>query len=131
MRILSVCDVYMPKCRWYILCSGSIHVFMHFLWWIYSHPVAGSAPAPLWCRFAGRRSLVAVSLWGWLWSLLVHLSLLEVFIESILWSVTLGIGDLFYFKLGLRILLNSVLMLIQMMWKLLWCFEKFILLLRF
>ena len=41
------------------------------------------------------------------------------------------IGDLFYFKLGFRILLNSVLMLIQMTWKLLWCFEKSILLLHF
>ena len=68
-----------------VLLSGSIHVFMHFLCWVYSHPlVAGWAPTPLWCRFAGRRSLVAVSLWGWLWSLLVYLSLLEVFIESML-----------------------------------------------
>jgi len=38
--------------------------------------VAGWAPAPLWCKFAGRRSLVAMSLGGWLWSLLVYLSLL-------------------------------------------------------
>ena len=50
----------------------------------------------LWCRFVGRRSLVAVSLGGWLWSLLVYLSLLWVFIESMLWSVTVRIKDLFY-----------------------------------
>jgi len=48
------------------LLSESIHVFKHLLCWIYSHPlVVGWAPAPLWCKFAGRRSLVAVSLWGW------------------------------------------------------------------
>jgi len=45
------------------------------------------------------------------WSLLVCLSFLGIFIESMLWSVTLGIGDLFYFRLVFfRILLNSVLM---------------------
>jgi len=49
--------------------------------------VAGWAPTTLWCRFAGRRSLVAVSIWGWLWSLLVYLSLLGVFIEWKLWSI--------------------------------------------
>jgi len=38
-------------------------MIIHLLCWIYSHPlVAGWAPTPLWCRFAGRRSLVAVSL---------------------------------------------------------------------
>jgi len=48
-----------------VLLSESIHVFMHLLCWIYSHPlVAGWARAPLWCRFSGRRGLVAVSLWG-------------------------------------------------------------------
>jgi len=115
-----------------VLCPVLFIMIMHLLCWIYSHPlVAGWAPTPLWCRFARRRSLVAVSLWGWLWSLLVYLSLLGVFIESKLWSMTLGIGDLFYFRLGFRILLNSVLMLIQMMWKLLWCFEKSILLQHF
>jgi len=97
MWILSDCDAYTSKCNCCVLLSESINVFMHFLCWIYYHPlVAGWAPAPLWCRFAGRRSLVAVGLRGWLWSLLVYLSLLRVFIESMLWSVTLGIGDLFY-----------------------------------
>jgi len=111
MCILSNCDAYMSKCNWSVLLSGSIHVFMHFLCWVYSHPLVASwAPRPLWCRFAGRRSLVAVSLWGWLWSLLVYLSLLGILIDLMLWSVTLGIGDLFYFRLGFRILLNSVLM---------------------
>ena len=120
----------MSKCNCCVLISGSIHVIMHLLSWIYSHPLMTDwTPTPLWCRFAGRRSLVGVSLWGWLWCLLIYLSLLGVFIKSKLWSVTLGIGHLFYFRLGFRILLNSVLMLIQMMWKLLWCFEKFILLL--
>jgi len=58
---------------------------IRFLCWIYSHPlVTDWAYAPLWCRFAGRRSLVAVSLWGWRWSLLVYLLLLRVFIESML-----------------------------------------------
>ena len=75
-------------------------------------------------------SLVAVSLWGWLWSLLIYLKLLGVFTESMLWSVTRGIGDLFYFRLGFMNLLNSVSMLIQM-WQLLWCFEKCIPLRRF
>jgi len=57
----------MSKCNWCVLLSKSIHVFMHLLCWIYSHPlVTGWAPAPLWCRFSGRRNLVAVSLWGWL-----------------------------------------------------------------
>jgi len=56
----------MSKCNCCILLSESIHVFMHLLCWIYSHPlVAGWTPAPLWCRFTGR-SLVVVSLWGWL-----------------------------------------------------------------
>jgi len=33
-------------------------MIMHLLCWIYSHPlVAGWVPTPLWCRFAGRRSL--------------------------------------------------------------------------
>jgi len=53
-------------------------------------------------------SLVAVSLWGWLWSLLIYLKLLGVFTESMLWSVTLGIGDLFYFRLILEIFWISV-----------------------
>jgi hypothetical protein len=122
---ISDCDAYMFKCNCCVLLSESIHVFMHLQCWLYYHPlVAGWAPTPLWCRFAGRRSLVAVSLWGWLWSLLVYLSILGVFIESMFWSVTLGIEDLFYFRLGFRIILNSVLRLKQMMWKLLWCFEK-------
>jgi hypothetical protein len=107
MWILSDRDAYMSKCNWSVLLSGFIHVFMHFLCWVYSHSlVAGWAPTPLWCRFAGRRSLVAAGLWGWLWSLLVFRSLYWVK----LWSVTLGIVDLFYFRLGFRILLNSVLM---------------------
>jgi len=105
--ILSDYDAYMSKCNWSVFFFGSRHVFMHFLCWIYSHPlVAGWAPAPLWCSFVGSRSLVAVSLRGWLWSLLVYLSLLGVFIKSILWSVTLGIGDLF--RLCFWILLYSV-----------------------
>jgi len=57
----------MPKCNCCVLLSESIHVFMHLLFWIYYHPlVVGWAPASLWCRFSGRRSLVAVSLWRWL-----------------------------------------------------------------
>jgi len=96
MWILSDCESYMSKCNYCVLLSESIHVFMHLLCWIYSHLlVAGWAPAPLWCKFAGI-SLVAVSLGGWLWSPLVYLLLLGVFIESMLWSVTLEIGDLFY-----------------------------------
>jgi len=107
MWIVSDCDIYMSKSNCCVLLSGSRHVFMHFLCWIYSHPlVAGWAPTPLWCRFAGRKSLVVVSR---LWSLLVYLSLLGVFIESMLWYVTQGFGDLFYFRLSFRILLNSVL----------------------
>jgi len=110
MWIVSDCDLYMSKSDCCVLLSGSRHVFMHFLCWIYSHPlVTGWAPTPLWCRFAGRKSLVVVSLWGWLWSLLVYLSLLGVFIESMLWYVTQGFGDLFYFRLSFRIFLNSVL----------------------
>jgi len=112
MWILSDCDAYMSKFNWSVLLSGSIHVFMHFLSWIYSNPlVAGWAPAPLWCRFTGRRSLVAVSFWGWLWSLLDYLLFFGVFIESMLLSVTLGIGGSFYFRLYFRILLNLVLVL--------------------
>jgi len=45
MWILSDCDAYMSKCNWSVLLSGSIHVFMHCLSWIYSHPlVVGWAP---------------------------------------------------------------------------------------
>jgi len=46
-------DAYMSKCNCCVLLSGSIHVIMHLLCWIYSHPlVADWAPTPLWCRFA-------------------------------------------------------------------------------
>ena len=94
----------MSKCNCCVLLYESIHEFMHLLCWIYSHPlVADWAPTPLWCRFARRRSLVAVSLWGWFWSLLVYLSFLGVFFETMLWSVTLGVGDLFYYRVDFRI----------------------------
>ena len=50
-------DAYMSKCNCCVILSGFIHVIMHLLCWIYSHPlVADWAPTLLWCRFAGRRS---------------------------------------------------------------------------
>jgi len=100
MWILSYYDAYMSKCNCCVLLSESIHVFMHLLCWIYSHPLkAGWAPAPLWCRFFRKKKFSSSESLRMAWSLLVYLSLLGVFIESMLWFATLGIGNLFYFRL--------------------------------
>jgi len=47
-------------------------MIMRFLCRIYSHPlVAGWAPTPLWCRIFRKKILIALSLGGWRWSLLL------------------------------------------------------------
>jgi len=62
-------DVYMSKCNCCVLLSKYIHVLMHLLCWIYSHPLLDCTLT--WYRHAARRNLVAVSLGGLCWRLLL------------------------------------------------------------
>jgi len=95
------CDVYMFKCNCCVLLSESIHVLMHLVCWIYSHPLLHCTLA--WYRYTWRRNLVAMSLRGWRWSLL----LLSFFITfgslSRVEALISNTGESFYFKFCFRI----------------------------
>ena len=107
-------DVYMPKCNCCVLLSKSIHVLMHILCWIYSHPLFGLYPRLVHIHMKKKLSSSESRRMA-LESSPFCLSLLGVFIESKLCSVTLGIMDSFYFRFRIRFDTN--------MWQLLWCLK--------